>query len=185
MIPKLEKDDSGGTEDTGSQGGRQPVKPAAQPAKTPAAAETPAPPVGSSWSVSGQNYKVLSNSAAAFTNAPDQKSVVVPDMVKIKGRTYQITQINEKAFRGSRIRTVTIGKNVTAVKAGAFTGSKVKTVILKTKKLTKKAVKGSLKNSRVKKVQVKVGSKKINKRFVKKYKKIFAKKNSGRKVAVK
>ena len=51
--------------------------------------------------------------------------------------------------------------------------------------MTKKSVKASLKGSKVKTVQVKVGSKKVNKKFVKKYKKIFTKKNAGKKVTVK
>ena len=42
-----------------------------------------------------------------------------------------------------------------------------------------------MKKSKVKTVQVKVGKKKVNKKFVKKYKKIFTKKNAGRKAAVK
>ena len=46
-------------------------------------------------------------------------------------------------------------------------------------------VKGSLKGSKVKTVQVKVGSKKLNKKYVKKYKKIFTKKICGKKVKVK
>ena len=38
---------------------------------------------------------------------------------------------------------------------------------------------------KVKTIQVKVGSKKANKQYVKKYKKIFTKKNAGKKVKVK
>ena len=67
----------------------------------------------------------------------------------------------------------------------AFKGSKAKTVVLKTKKLKKSGVKGTFKGSKVKTVQVKVGKKKVNKKYVKKYKKIFTKKNVGKKVKVK
>ena len=59
-----------------------------------------------------------------------------------------------------------------------------KTLVVKTKKLKKKSVRGSLKGSNVKKVKVQVGSKKVNKKYVKKYKKIFTKKNAGKKVKV-
>lgn len=45
--------------------------------------------------------------------------------------------------------------------------------------------KNSLKKSAVKTVQVKVGSKSVNKSYVKRYKKYFAKSNVGRKVSVK
>ena len=59
------------------------------------------------------------------------------------------------------------------------------TFTVKTGKLTKKTVKNSLKGSKVKTVSVKVGNKKANNTYVKKYKKIFTKKNAGKKVTVK
>ena len=92
------------------------------------------------------------------------------------------------AFKGkAKIRTVTIGKNVKKLKKNPFKGSKVTKIILKTKKLTKKAsVKGSLKGSKVRTVQVRAaGKKSANRKYVKKYKKVFTKKNAGRKVTVK
>ena len=51
--------------------------------------------------------------------------------------------------------------------------------------LEKASVKGSLKGSKVKTVQVKVGKEAVNKKYVKKYKKIFTRKNAGKKVKVK
>ena len=51
--------------------------------------------------------------------------------------------------------------------------------------LKKAGIKNALKGSKIKTVKVKVGSKKVNKKFVKKYKKIFTKKICGRKVKVK
>ena len=81
--------------------------------------------------------------------------------------------------------TVTLGKNVKKIKKNAFKGTKIKTVVVKSKKLKAKTVKGSLKGSKVKTIKVKVGSKKVNKQYVKKYKKIFTKKNAGKKVSVK
>ncbi len=87
-----------------------------------------------------------------------------------------------KAF--PKLKIVTLGKNVKTVKKNAFKGSKVTKVIVKTKKLSAKSVKGSLKGSKVKTIQVKVGSSKANKKTVKKYKKIFTKKNAGKKAKV-
>ena len=101
------------------------------------------------------------------------------------GKTYKVTQVNAGAFAGSKIKTVTISKNIKTIKGNAFKKSKATKMIVKTKSLTKKSVKGSLKGSKIKTVQVKVGSKKVNKKFVKKYKKIFTKKVAGKKVAVK
>ena len=45
-------------------------------------------------------------------------------------------------------------------------------------------MKGSLKGSKVKKVKVRVGKKKLNKKYAKKYRKYFTKKNCGKKVKV-
>ena len=142
--------------------------------------------VGTAAKVSGAMYKITSDSAVAFTKAPNKKSVTVPATVKIKGKTYKITTVSANAFKGSKIRTITIGKNVSKISKKAFNKSKATKIILKTKKLKKKTVKGSLKGSKIKTIQVKVARKKsVNKKYVKKYKKIFTKKNAGRKVAVK
>ena len=55
---------------------------------------------------------------------------------------------------------------------------KTRTVKIKTKKLTKKSVKNCFKGSKVKTV-------KVPKKYAKKYKKIFTKKNCGKKVTMK
>jgi len=144
--------------------------------------------VGSTITVSAGTVKVLSTSSktVAFTKAKNKRSITVPATVKIGGKTYKVTQINANAFKGSKIKTVTIGKNVKVIKKNAFKGSKATKLILKTKLLKKSKVKGCLKGSKVKTIQVKVGSKKsVNATYVKNYKKIFTKANSGRKVTVK
>ena len=143
--------------------------------------------VGTSHKVNGNTVKVISASAkaVAFTKAANKKSVTVPAAVKIKGKTFKVTQINANAFTGKKIRTVTIGKNVKSIKKNAFKGSKATKIILKTKLLKKAKVKGSLKGSKIKTIQVKIGKKSVNKTYVKKYKKIFTKANAGKKVAVK
>ena len=140
--------------------------------------------------VSVPEGKVTVTSAAsgtvAFSEAPNQASVTIPDTVVVNGKIYTVTEINAKAFAGKKIRTVTIGKNVKKIKKNTFKGTSVTKLIVKTKKLTKKSsVKGSLKGSKVKTVQVKVGKKSLNKKYVKKYKKVFTKKNAGKKVKVK
>ena len=94
-------------------------------------------------------------------------------------------QVNAKAFKGKKIKTVTIGKNVKTIKKNAFKGSKAAKIIVRSKALRKSAVKGSLKGSKVRLIQIKVGKKAVNKKFVKKYKKIFTKAVAGRKVTVK
>ncbi|MBQ6439900.1 MAG: CHAP domain-containing protein [Mogibacterium sp.] len=135
----------------------------------------------------GNKVKVTSvkSKTVAFTKAKNAKSVVVPATIKINGKTYKVTQINASAFKGSNIRTVTVGKNVKTIKKNAFKGSKATKLILKTKLLKKAKVKGCLKGSKIKTIQVKVGTKKQNQTYVKKYKKFFTKANAGKKVIVK
>lgn len=52
-------------------------------------------------------------------------------------------------------------------------------------KLGKAGVKKSLLGSKIKIVKVKVGKKAVNKKYIKRYRKIFTKKNAGKKVTVK
>ena len=137
--------------------------------------------------IDGNTYDVSSADAgtATFIKSRNSKKVVVPDAVTVNGRTLAVTRIAAKAFTGKKIRSVTVGANVAGIEKNAFKGSKTEKLVVRTRKLTKKSVKGSLKESKVKTVKVKVGNKKLNKKFVKKYKKIFTKKNAGKKVKVK
>ena len=103
-----------------------------------------------------------------------------------------IAKVNAKAIKKAlkqagnlNAKTFTLGTKVKQIAAKSFKGTKVKTLVVKSKKLTKKKIKNCLKGSKVKTVQVKVGSKKLNKKYVKKYKKIFTKKNCGKSVKVK
>lgn len=124
----------------------------------------------------------------AFAKIADtEKSVEVPETITDNGVIYKVTSIVDGAFKGKKkLEKVTLSKNITKIPAGTFKGCKaLKTITIKSSKLTKKAVKGALKGSKVKTIKVKVGSKKQNKEIIKKYKKIFTKKNAGRKVTVK
>ena len=123
------------------------------------------PAVNSTHAVGGNQYQIISNSpkAVRLIKAKNAKSVTVPATVSIGGATYSVTGIGAKTFKGTKTTTVTI----------------------KTKALSKARVKNSLKSSKVKTVKVKVGSKSQNKKYVKKYKKYFTKKNAGKKVTVK
>ena len=86
--------------------------------------------------------------------------------------------------RNEYVTELVLGKGVKKISKNALKGTKVKTIVIKSKKLKKKSVKGSLKGSSVTKIKVKVGSKKTNKKYVRKYKPYFTKKNAGRKVKV-
>ena len=146
--------------------------------------------VGESYEVDGNVYKVISNvkDTAKLVKAKNAKKVVVPANTTINGKSYQVVAIAAKSFKSAKksLKTVVIGKNISRIGKGAFAGcSKLKKVVVKTKKLTKKRVKGSLKNSGAKVVQVKIGKAKVNKTWAKKYDAIFTKRNCGKKVAVK
>ena len=110
------------------------------------------------------------------------KSVKV---VTVNTKTVTAKAIDDavKKFGGSKanVTTIVFGKKVKTIKANALKDyKKVKTIELQTKKLKKKAVKKSLKGSSVDTVKVRAG-----KKYVKKYKKIFTKKNAGKKVKIK
>ncbi|MBQ9322228.1 MAG: leucine-rich repeat protein, partial [Eubacterium sp.] len=158
-------------------------KSTAQPSA--AATSTKAPAVGTAVTVSDQTVTVTGQSTVTFTKAANKKTVAVPETMIINGKKYTVTAIAAKAFTGKKIKTVTIGRSITTISKNAFAKSKVTKLIIKTKNLSKKSVKGALKGSKVKTIQVKVGSKKVNKTFVKAYKKIFTKKNAGKKVTLK
>ena len=142
---------------------------------------------GNTFSVPSGSIQVTSvkSGTAVFTKANNAKAVTVPDTVQINGKPFKITQVNEGAFSGKKIRTVTIGKNVKVIRPKAFSKSKATKMIIKTKLLKKSKVRNSLKGSKIKTIQIKVGSKKQNKQYIKKYKKIFTKANAGKKVTVK
>ena len=93
--------------------------------------------------------------------------------------------VKKAASQGKTPSQFVLGPKVKKVAKSAFKGTSVKTLVVKTKKLSKKSVKGSLKGSKIKKVKVKVSKKAgVNKKYVVKYKKIFTKKNAGKKVKV-
>ena len=147
---------------------------------------------GKSYKYYGQTYKVVKVASGkkagtvTFTKAKNAKAVTVPKTIKLADKkTYKVTAVGAKAFTAKKIRTVTIGANVAKLSKNAFAKSKAVKVIVKTRRLKKASVKGCLKSSKVKTIQVKVGSKKVNKKFVKAYKKIFTKKIAGRTAAVK
>lgn len=146
------------------------------------------PANGSSVSVAGASVTVTNAKAKTVTfakAAPKAKNVTVPNTVTVGGQVYKVTEIAANAFAGTSATAATIEVNVKKIAPNAFKGSKVKTVTVKTKSLKKNSVKNSLKGSKVKTVKVKVGNKKTNKKFVKKYKKFFTKKNAGKAVKVK
>ena len=105
---------------------------------------------------------------------------VVPATVKIGGKTYKVTSIAPKAFAEKKnLKSLTIGKNVKKIGSEAVSKcTKLKTIIVKSKVLTKKNVKNSLKGSSVN--TIKAPKKKIDS-----YSELFTKANAGKKANVK
>ena len=133
----------------------------------PPVAKEPGIAVGQTARSAGSTYKATGASTVAFVKAKNTKSVTVPATVSLNGKTYSVTSIAKNSFKGSKIRKVTIGKNVSKIAKGAFGKSKVKTVVVKSKKLKKaSSVKGSFSGSKAKKVTVKYG--KLGKKYVRK-----------------
>ena len=78
----------------------------------------------------------------------------VPSTIKSGKKTYKVTSVYGYAFTGyDHLRSVTIGKNVRSMKANAFYGcDKLSTLKIKSRKLTAKKIKGSLKGSSINKI---------------------------------
>jgi hypothetical protein len=109
--------------------------------------------VGSTEKISGVSYKVTKSSAekkeVTFTGrvSKTKTSVKVPDTVKIDGQIYKVTAISDKAFKNnSKLKSVTIGKNITKIGKEAFSGckklSKITIKSTKLKSVSKNALKG-------------------------------------------
>ncbi|MBE6471354.1 MAG: hypothetical protein E7000_06560 [Coriobacteriaceae bacterium] len=139
---------------------------------------------GAKTKVKGVTYKVLNNSDVSVTKIPNKKKVSIPSQVTINGKKYNVTTIAAKSMKGSKVRTVTLGANVKKIASKAFAGSKAKTLVLKTTKLKKSTVKGSLAKSVVKVLKISVDKSKKAK-ITKRYTKYFAQKNSKSKAELK
>ena len=117
------------------------------------------------------------------TPAKTVKSITV-NSATVSAKTLDAA-VKKAGGNKNTVTTITLGKKVKKISKGAFKNyKKAKTLVVKTKKLKKATVKNSLKGSKITKVKVKIGKKKTNKSYVKKYKKIFTKKNAGKKVKV-
>ena len=105
-------------------------------------------------------YKVLRSHKVHVVrcNTKSKKTLTVPKTAAYRGHSYKVTGFD----------------------ASVLSGAKAKTLIVKSPSLTKAGVKGSLGNSKVKKVLVAKSS--VSKATYKKYRAYFKKANSGKKV---
>lgn len=161
-----------GTEQPGTN--PQPVQPIANPV-----------PAKGTASVAGSfKVKVTVSSAdggeVTVTGTKNKKltSAVIPATVTINGYTFKVTEISKNAFKGcTKLKKVTIGKNVKTIGASAFSGCKsLKTITIKSKvlkKVGKAAFKGIYAKAKIK----------VPKAKLKAYKKLL--KGKGQKSTVK
>ena len=140
------------------------------------------PSVGTATTISSGTYKVTASSAAkkevTFTKAKSAKvtSVKVPDTVKIEGETYKVTAIGDNAVKNNKkLKSVTIGKNVTKIGKNAFSGcknlNKITIKSAKLKSVDKNAIKGINKKATIK----------VPKKQLTTYKKLFKSKTGFKK----
>ncbi|MDO4273770.1 MAG: leucine-rich repeat protein [Eubacteriales bacterium] len=101
------------------------------------------PKKGASYTVSGLKYKITktaSKNGTVTVTAPSKKtftSVSVPATVKIKGYTFKVTGIADKAFKSNtKLKKVTLGANLTTIGKEAFYGCKsLKSMVINSKVL--------------------------------------------------
>lgn len=111
-----------------------------------------------------------------------QTKIAVPDSIKINGATYKVTSIAKSAFKNNKkLKTVTIGKNVSKIGKNVFSGcKKLKTITIKSTKLKAKTLSKSTFKGITKATTVKVPKKKLSA-----YKKLFKSRGLSSKVKVK
>lgn len=132
------------------------------------------PKLGDILTVNGVQYKVTKssekNGTVAVSGVVSKKltKVVIPDSVKKGGYVFKVTEISKNAFKKcTKLKSVTIGKNVTKIGANAFYGDKkLNRITVKSAKLKsvgKNAIKNINKNATIK----------VPKKQLTKYKKLF------------
>ena len=110
---------------------------------------------GTTLTVSSKKIKVKvtssskKNPTVTVTKITDKnaKKLTIPATVKVKGVTYKVTAVSDKAFKGNKkLTTVTIGSNVTKIGKEAFAGcknlKKITVTAGKLKTISKNAFKG-------------------------------------------
>ena len=132
--------------------------------------------------VNGIIYKVTKienakNAQVTITSLDKKKSsIVIPDYITINGVKCKVITIKKKAlYKGTKLKKLTIGKNVQTIEDNAFNGCKnLKSITIKStvlKKVGKNAIKGIHKKAVIK----------VPKKQYKKYKKLFGKKSGFKK----
>lgn len=120
-------------------------------------------------------YKVTGDNTVAVTKITGAE---IPDTVKYKDQTFQVTSIAKSAVKNAGIKKFVIGRNVTKIEKGAFGKNKsLKTIVIRSGKIRligKNAFKSISKNVTIKCPKAKSAT----------YKKLFRKAGLNKKVKV-
>ena len=148
------------------------------PTPTPASQSSENPPQAAT--IGSLNYSVMNGEASVIgVSKKNVKTLTIPATVKINGKKYKVTGIDDGALAGlKKLTSLTIGKNIKAIDAQAIASCpKLKTITIKTKLLTNASVKAdAFKDDKAVQTVKCPGGKKAA------YKKILTKKGLGKKV---
>ncbi len=143
-VPAPGNDNNGGTPSNGVT----PPQTGTTPTEGTAALEA-----GYEETVGNITYKVIDSASVAVIGGTGKK-VNIPATVSIKGQECKVTTIEKAAFQKSKIKSVTIGANVTTIGKSAFAKcSSLKKITIKStaiKSIGKKAFSGINKKAAVK-----------------------------------
>lgn len=99
-------------------------EPTAEPTSEPTASPGPQPTDDGTFTSGGLRYRITGKSTAAFAGpakAPGKAVVTIPATVSHAKTTYRVTEIDAKAlYHNTKLKTLTIGKNVKTVGKNAF-----------------------------------------------------------------
>ncbi len=124
------------------------IEPVSTPSPTPGTTPKEKIEVGDTLKSVKGDYKVTGEKTVAFDKCnTTSSSVTISDAIDVDGQVFNITSVSKNAFSDNKkLKTVTIGKNVTELGNYAFKGcTSLKTVKFKGKKLKKIGV-GAFKN---------------------------------------
>lgn len=142
------------------------------------------PGVGYQKTIGKLVYKVTGKGTVTLVKPTSKaiKKVTIPASVKIDGFTFRVTAVSAKAFAGcKKLKSVTIGKNVSSIGKQAFNKcKKLSKITIRSNKLTKGKVGTGAFKGIAGKATIKVPKKKL-----KAYKKFLRKKGIGKKVKIK
>ncbi|WP_026494912.1 leucine-rich repeat domain-containing protein [Butyrivibrio sp. WCD3002] len=122
--------------------------------------------------INNATYKIDSENATVTAATTAAGNFSVPANVTIGGKSYAVTKIANNAFKGSAIKSLTIGNSITEIGDSAFTGCKNLTKATIGKNVTKIGKKAFYNCSKLKKVTFKGNKvKKVGSKAFKKIKK--------------